>query len=207
MKQPINFIIYPDSNFRTGVDSLSFLIILAISLYIPFVFSFNIDTTTKKLRSFENFIDIYFILEIILNFNTGIVVKSQLVMDRKIISWKYFTTWFFIDVISSFPYSFLDMGSSSSGNISALKSAKLIRILRLIKYARLLRLLRFLKVNKLVQGLEDLIVSDIINIAMEFIKLTVILFFITHWMACIFFSVADYNSLIDSNNWIQSSNL
>lgn len=37
-------LIYPDSKFRTLIDTISFLIILCVSIYIPFVMAFDIMT-------------------------------------------------------------------------------------------------------------------------------------------------------------------
>ena len=37
-------LIHPDSNLRAIIDTATFLLILTISLYIPFVFSFSIES-------------------------------------------------------------------------------------------------------------------------------------------------------------------
>ncbi len=50
-------------------------------------------------------------------------------------------------------------------------------------------MVRFLKVNKLMQGMEELIVSEVSNLMMKFLKLTIMIFFITHWLACFLYSV------------------
>lgn len=76
MRHPINIVFYPDSNFRASIDCVSFMMILIVSLYIPVVFSFSIDTSTSNLKYLENIIDVFFLLEIMLNFNTGIIIKG-----------------------------------------------------------------------------------------------------------------------------------
>lgn len=70
----------PESDFRTVIDAISFLLLLMISLYIPFVISFNVDTS-GPFEYFELYIDIWFLFEIIINFFTGFYEKGSLVMD------------------------------------------------------------------------------------------------------------------------------
>jgi hypothetical protein len=41
------------------------------------------------------------------NFNTGFLRKGILVMNRREIINNYFKTWFFLDLLASFPYSWV----------------------------------------------------------------------------------------------------
>ena len=63
-------VIYPDSWVRSLIDGVSFLLLLTISLYVPFVTSFNLNLPTQ-FDSFEVFIDTWFLFEIVTNFFTG----------------------------------------------------------------------------------------------------------------------------------------
>lgn len=116
------------------------------------MFAFDLDSSSIPfLKRYEIFLDFWFLTEIALNFITGYFDKGILVMDRKLIFLSYMRTWFWLDIFSSIPFSFVYFsgGGNTFTNLQALKSAKLIRIFRMAKYARLVRLLRFLKVNKL----------------------------------------------------------
>ena len=46
-----------------------------------------------------------FLIDILLNFNTSIYEKGVLITDRKVIIKNYLKLWFWVDLISSFPYS------------------------------------------------------------------------------------------------------
>lgn len=46
-------------------------------------------------------------MDIIVTFNTGFYKKGYLVMKRKEIIKNYLKTWFLIDLVSSFPYSWI----------------------------------------------------------------------------------------------------
>lgn len=52
--------------------------------------------------------------DIVVTFNTGFYKKGYLVMKRKEIIKNYLKTWFILDLLASFPYSWAM--SSDSGN-------------------------------------------------------------------------------------------
>jgi len=58
---------------------MSFTLILIISLYIPFVFSFDVDTSQGSLLVFDIFLDSWFILEIFMNSLTAYYEKGLLI--------------------------------------------------------------------------------------------------------------------------------
>ena len=49
-------------------------------------------------------IDIFFILDVVLNFNTGVERGRNMIMDRKNIAIEYSKFWFWLDLLSSSPY-------------------------------------------------------------------------------------------------------
>jgi hypothetical protein len=60
--------------------------------------------------------DVSFMIDIVITFNTGFYKKGYLVMKRKDIIKNYLKTWFWIDLIASFPYTWiLGGGSTTSG--------------------------------------------------------------------------------------------
>ena len=131
---------------------VSFILLVFISLYVPFLYSFSVDTNNEGIIDMELCIDIWFLFEICLNFFTCYVDQGILVMERKKIVLNYIKSWFILDIFCSIPVSFIQIApvndGSFSSNYTAVRSTKLIRILRFARYARLLRLMKFLKVNK-----------------------------------------------------------
>lgn len=51
--------------------------------------------------------DSCFMLDIVVTFNTGFYKKGYLVMKRKEIIINYIKTWFILDMLASFPYSWV----------------------------------------------------------------------------------------------------
>lgn len=63
--------------------------------------SFNADIPDEL----EQFVNICFYSDIIINFNTAIYIKGNIIYDRGTIALEYLKLWFWLDVSSSFPYS------------------------------------------------------------------------------------------------------
>jgi hypothetical protein len=118
-------------------------------------------------------------------------------MKRKDIIINYLKTWFILDVLASFPYSWVIDGTtgsdedsdtdSSTVSTSVSKAPQLLRLIRIIRFLRFLRLLRVLKLKKLLYKFEEIIMSDTINAILGFFKVITVILFIAHWIACIFY--------------------
>lgn len=96
------FVVYPDSYLRSFVDGTSFVLMMIISIYMPFVISFDVDTS-GTFDLFELFIDCWFTLEVIINFFTAYYEKGILIVDLRKIFWNYLNSWLLVDMSSSLP--------------------------------------------------------------------------------------------------------
>lgn len=108
--------IEPDSNFRTGWDLVGLVLIMYESMVIPYRVSFNIPSS-GFFMFLEGIVDLFFIFDICkiyfcdyyvfvgINFNTGYYKKGHLVLRRRKIVRRYLRTWFFLDLLATFPYS------------------------------------------------------------------------------------------------------
>jgi hypothetical protein len=63
-------------------------------------------------------------------------------------------------------------------------------------------MVRFLKVNKLLSGLEEFIVHEHSSLLVKFLKLNVMIFFITHWLACFLYSIGAEEFSNSGNSWL-----
>lgn len=95
--------IFPDSNFKTGWDLSGLCLILYEAIIIPYRVAFNIPSSGLFIM-FELSIDLFFLTDITINMYTGYYKKGFLVMRRRHVMWRYLKTWFFLDLIASFPY-------------------------------------------------------------------------------------------------------
>ena len=99
-------VIYPDATFKGAWDLLCLFFIIYQSIIIPFRLCFEVDAA-GGLYYFETIIDVSFMIDILVTFNTGFYKKGYLVMKRKEIIKNYLKTWFVLDLLASFPYSWI----------------------------------------------------------------------------------------------------
>jgi hypothetical protein len=109
------WIIHPESDIRTFIDGLSFVFLMIIAVYVPFMISFDVEPGIN-FQIFEVIMDIWFLSEIVVNFFTGFYSKGSLVMNLNAIALNYVKGYLWIDCLSSFPISFINLQSSLSSN-------------------------------------------------------------------------------------------
>ena len=89
--------------FRSLWDFVSMILIVYWSLYLPYTLALSIEN-----KGFLYYLDtisqVWFIIDIMLNFNTGYSEKGVLIMNRRKIALFYLKSWFAIDLLASFPY-------------------------------------------------------------------------------------------------------
>ena len=73
-------------------------------------------------------------------------------MKREIIIKSYLSFWFWIDLISTFPYDIIIDESES-----LIYSAKLLRLFKFLKFIHILKLLRLAKLKKIIEKLDEYI--------------------------------------------------
>ena len=183
------------------------MIIIYQSIVTPYRLWFDVPAN-GFFEYLEIIMDIVFAMDIIANFNTGYYHKGVVVMKRHKIIINYLASWFLIDVIATFPYEYtieiiLTDGNNSNSSLEQYSEApQLLRMLKLIRFLRILRLLRVMKLKKLLYKLEEYMVTEVLNTLMDFLKLIVLIFFISHWMGCVFYFIGDYEKADNPENWI-----
>ena len=89
-------------------------------------------------------------LDILVQFNSGYWEKGSLINNRKQIVLHYMSNWFLVDLVASFPYSWIvEVDSMEQDEDHGAALAKTPQLLKLIKMTRFLRFLRLLRVFKL----------------------------------------------------------
>eukprot|EP00929_Paragymnodinium_shiwhaense_P013226 TRINITY_DN121090_c0_g1_i1.p1 TRINITY_DN121090_c0_g1~~TRINITY_DN121090_c0_g1_i1.p1 ORF type:complete len:830 (+),score=108.74 TRINITY_DN121090_c0_g1_i1:58-2547(+) len=117
--------------------------------------------------------------------------KNAIVMDPRKIFRNYAQGWFIVDllvVVPDWTFTIVALQAQSEEGPSGGQSVKLLRVLRLL---RCLRLLRLLKLRWLVALCHDLIDSEHTIIMASIAKMILILLAINHYIACMWYWVAD----------------
>lgn len=193
---PINWhSIHPHGKFRKRWDISQVFLILYSSLVIPFRLGFSY-TPQFGLQIFDYIVDGFFAIDIVFNFCTGLEMKDKSIdYDKKNIMVDYFKSWFWIDIISVFPWEVILEGKESD-------LPQLFKTLRLTRLTRLLRMFRLLRVIRIVHRLEySLSIQEGFR-HLGFFILTLV--FLSHWFSCLFYYLGDVNRDND-NYWAVAS--
>ena len=128
---------------------LFMLLILSLNVVLlPVACSFFRELINPYWLSFTCFSDTVFILDIILNFWTGIITHENLIiLDLREIRRIYVKRWLVFDIISVIPFDYVTLivFETQSLNSSVLQASTALRLLRLFKLLSLLRLFRVVK--------------------------------------------------------------
>ena len=83
----------------------------------------------------------------------------------------------------------------------------LMRMLKLIRILKVVRLLRVVKLKRLMYMIEERIITDTLNALLEASKVFIGMMIMSHWMACGFYYIADYESTDTPTNWVTVSGI
>lgn len=154
-------------------------------------------------------VDIVFITDLILNFNTAVYVSSaagkSVIVKRGPIGRRYLKGWFLIDFPASFPIEpiakwFMD-GDEAEGGSMALRLPKLLRMFRLL---RLVRLLKVMKLQAVLNRLQDDL--EINPAIIKLVKLGIVMLMLGHIGGCLFYFIA-FNEGNTPSNWTSQDGL
>ena len=128
------------------------LVILAINvILLPVTIAFFDDSINSAWITFSVCLDILFIVDVVLNFWTGIITKENIVyLEFNIIRPAYLKSWFLVDVLAVLPFDYVALiavhiqSSSLIMPSRALRALRLLRLLSLLKLVRVARFMRYL---------------------------------------------------------------
>ena len=125
------------------------LLILSINtVLLPVAVSFFRELINPGWLSFTCFSDMLFIIDIVLNFWTGVITDENIViLDLRMIRRIYVKRWLLFDILSVFPFDYMAIIIIEANSLSAayLQATTALRLLRLLKLLSLLRLFRVVK--------------------------------------------------------------
>ena len=188
-----------------------FICIIYQSITLPMRISFELPST-DFIFYLEVVIDVMFLVDIVLNFNTGFVNKGQVVLKRKLITQDYLRKWFLVDLSSSMPYTWILAWSEGIGireieaddNLAGAISntPQLLRLLKIAKLLKMLKLLRVVKIKRILMKFEEYIVTDSMDLVVTFLNITVKIIVIAHYMGCFFFYFGMEELRESNTGWI-----
>jgi hypothetical protein len=143
------------------------VLLLFVCIVIPWRITFIENETSGWYWSFLG-IDFIFLIDMVITFFTSITdnEKLQEETDKKIIAKNYFSGWFWIDLVSIFPFDefttfVTNLGvdhvdTGEHGGQHNPQANVMLRTIKLGKLGKMIRLMRLLKVFKIMKNSQNL---------------------------------------------------
>ncbi|KAK7907837.1 hypothetical protein WMY93_016449 [Mugilogobius chulae] len=201
--------------FKTTWDWVILILTFYTAIMVPYNVSFKTKQNNIVWLVLDSVVDVIFLVDIVLNFHTTFVGPAgEVISDAKLIRMNYLKTWFVIDLLSCLPYDIInafehvddDFILSGSGhvrdpngihrNITRTEDSVLPGLSSLFSSLKVIRLLRLGRVaRKLDHYLE--------YGAAVLVLLVCVFGLVAHWLACIWYSIGDYEIIDEATNSIK----
>ena len=134
------WMLHPNSRRRRIWDGITVCFVLYLCWMIPFQTAFGQQDAELGVASFHSILDMWFFLDILLNFRTGFIQYGELKMSPVEVFKHYACTWLLVDLVGTIPFGILvnsdDVSSKTLKFVKYAKIPKLLRLTRLLKYFR-----------------------------------------------------------------------
>lgn len=178
----------------------SFIFIMYLVFALPFTVAFDADPVPfGVLWYFNQFINVYFILDLPLNFlicyrdERGVLVRKVKPVARH-----YLSSWFVLDFVTAVPWDQLPLTCGG-----AMQMAKSVRVLRISRVLRALRLFKLLKAGSLMDRVSMTAEADpTLLFCLGLSKILFLLLSVTHWAACGWYIIGMMS--MEDTSWVDA---
>ncbi|KAB0794660.1 hypothetical protein PPYR_11499 [Photinus pyralis] len=176
------FILSHYGTFKTCWDWLILMATFYVAVVVPYNASFVNSGRPSVIM--DVVVEGLFFLDILLNFRTTFVSsKGEVVSNWKAISLNYLRTWFIVDLFAALPFDLLY--ALYGGEKSGPSHTHLIKLTRLLRLARLLQ-----KMDRYSQYSAMILTLLMLSFTL-----------VAHWLACLWYVIADKEKERNDNNW------
>jgi hyperpolarization activated cyclic nucleotide-gated potassium channel 2 len=164
---PASRLIHPLSNFGIAWVFTTAFFLVYTAIVTPPIISFSWldhECSPNPTLYFDVILDIFFLLDIVVAFNTGVKITGDYIDDRKTVAKIYVMSGALLfDLVTSFPVSFFELAVQAvctSGVELTDDNSGELKIIRAIKPLRWFKIVRLMKLGKFGQTL-DLIMDSL----------------------------------------------
>ncbi|XP_057196320.1 potassium/sodium hyperpolarization-activated cyclic nucleotide-gated channel 4-like isoform X2 [Triplophysa rosa] len=197
-------------------DLLMLLLMVGNLIILPVGITFFQDENTAPWILFNVVSDTLFLVDLVLNFRTGIVKEdsTEILLDPKAIRQRYLKSWFLVDFVSSIPvdYIFLMVDLEARLDSEVYRTARALRIVRFTKILSLLRLLRLSRLIRYIHQWEEIfhMTYDLASAMVRIVNLIGMMLLLCHWDGCLQFLVPmlqdfPYDCWVSKNNMVNET--
>ena len=168
--------IHPENTTRRLWDVLVLVLTFHSAIFIPLEMGFPDDYVPSPVQGW--IIDGLFVIDVLLNFHTMIVLNNgDLVKDHKIIAKDYLKRWFWFDLMAIAPLEQFIGGGDDSGSLKVWR-----RFAKLPRLFRIARIVRFMENTELLQRYVR---------TTRIVRLVILILVSCHWTGCLFYFVCE----------------
>lgn len=187
-------------------------LMIYIVIFTPYFIAFDISTSSldNPAAITDLIVNCFFMLDVLLMFrcsypNPDPNSKEKLIKDRWMIAQNYLLGWFWVDIISSLPWSQILAPVSTSNAQSVamvLRVTRLVRLLRLFQLTKVIRVLTRSNIKNFVSQME----AAVGRTMMRMLQLLMLAFTLIHWSACVFYFTANVQGT-SAQTWLMEYQL
>ncbi|NXR32460.1 KCNH1 protein, partial [Zosterops hypoxanthus] len=206
--------------FKTTWDWIILILTFYTAILVPYNVSFKTKQNNVAWLVVDSIVDVIFLVDIVLNFHTTFVGPAgEVISDPKLIRMNYLKTWFVIDLLSCLPYDVINAfenvdeylcycscrrwGECSILVIFCSCSCYILfgmeNELFLILFSSL-KVVRLLRLGRVARKLDHYIEYG----AAVLVLLVCVFGLAAHWLACIWYSIGDYEVIDEDTNTIRT---
>ena len=198
------FPIDPASHFKKLWETVKVFILLYQCYYLPVSVTFLDSGEYIPLYVIDKVMDLYFLVDLILNFVTMYYHKHDLESKYMNIAMNYLKSWFLVDFLAIIPAEDTLLWVVSKETVLGGKqigvSMKLFKFVRLIRLTKFFRLFQTFNLSESTNFIADYLNKHFINsLLLKLLPSFLLMITFLHCMSCCWFII----SILDSNgNWI-----
>jgi len=179
-------LIHPDRPLRFVLDCIGMALLVIDIIWLPLAV-FPLEDS-PFMDSMGLFTLLFWTMDIVMNFNTGVYLDGHLIRKHRKIARVYMTSWFPFDLgIVSFDWILLLIGSGREFSSS-------LRSVRIARFARLLRLLRLPRMKRLINNMMKQIRSTSVKLLLALVGHVSLILVVTHLLACVWYALGASSS-------------
>ncbi|XP_068433377.1 potassium voltage-gated channel subfamily H member 5-like [Clinocottus analis] len=204
--------------FKTTWDWVILILTFYTAIMVPYNVSFKTKQNNLVWLVLDSVVDVIFLVDIVLNFHTTFVGPAgEVISDAKLIRMNYLKTWFVIDLLSCLPYDIINAFehvnedvSTSSSRASHLRDSSIFHrnttraedslLPGLSSLFSSLKVIRLLRLGRVARKLDHYLEYG----AAVLVLLVCVFGLVAHWLACIWYSIGDYEVIDETTNTIKT---
>ncbi|RMC12434.1 hypothetical protein DUI87_09949 [Hirundo rustica rustica] len=214
--------------FKTTWDWIILILTFYTAILVPYNVSFKTKQNNVAWLVVDSIVDVIFLVDIVLNFHTTFVGPAgEVISDPKLIRMNYLKTWFVIDLLSCLPYDVINAFENvdETGDVTCRTSLRkmsvpvavtaleqrtddfglMVAILQrnscgISSLFSSLKVVRLLRLGRVARKLDHYIEYG----AAVLVLLVCVFGLAAHWLACIWYSIGDYEVIDEDTNTIRT---